>query len=100
MSLPFIYFVNCPLHLGQVLGQRDVPVVAVVYGQAATDVEDLDVLEAFKVPVAAKRKKKVGTTLAMPLLTHSFLPAGQFFAPKLIILIKCLIDILFFKVLF
>ena len=29
---------------------------------------------------------------------NSFLPTGQFFAPKLIILIKCLIDILFFKV--
>ena len=27
-----------------------------------------------------------------------FLPAGQFFAPKLIILMKCLIDVLFFKV--
>ena len=32
---------------------------------------------------------------------NPFLPAGQFFAaPKLIILIKCSIDILFFKVLF
>ena len=31
---------------------------------------------------------------------NPFLPTGQFFAPKLIILIKCLIDILFFKVLF
>ena len=29
-----------------------------------------------------------------------FLPTGQFLAPKLIILLKCLIDILFFKVLF
>ena len=27
---------------------------------------------------------------------NPFLPTGQFFAPKLIILIKCLIDILFF----
>ena len=32
-------------------------------------------------------------------LTHSFLQ-GQFMATKLIILIKCLIDILYFKVLF
>ena len=31
---------------------------------------------------------------------NPFLPTGQFMAPKLIILIKCLIDILFFKVLF
>ena len=31
---------------------------------------------------------------------NPFLPIGQFMAPKLIILIKCLIDILFFKVLF
>ena len=31
---------------------------------------------------------------------NPFLPTGQLFAPKLIILIKCLIDILFFKVLF
>ena len=28
------------------------------------------------------------------------LPAGQFFAPKLIILIKCFVDILFLEVLF
>ena len=33
-------------------------------------------------------------------LTHSFLQLGQFMAPKLIILVKCLIDVLFFKVLF
>ena len=33
-------------------------------------------------------------------LINPFLPAGQFFAPKLIILMKCLIEILFFKVLF
>ena len=32
-------------------------------------------------------------------LTHSFLQ-GSFLPPKIIILIKCLIDILFFKVLF
>ena len=31
---------------------------------------------------------------------NPFLPTGQFFAPKLIILIKCLINVLFFKVLF
>ena len=31
---------------------------------------------------------------------NPFLPTGQFFAPKLIILVKCLIDVLFFKVLF
>ena len=31
---------------------------------------------------------------------NPFLPTGQFLAPKLIILIKCLIDVLFFKVLF
>ena len=31
---------------------------------------------------------------------NPFYPTGQFFAPKLIIFIKCLIDILFFKVLF
>ena len=31
---------------------------------------------------------------------NPFLPTGQFMAPKLIILIKCLIDILSFKVLF
>ena len=33
-------------------------------------------------------------------LINPFLPTGQFLAPKLIILMKCLIDILFFKVLF
>ena len=33
-------------------------------------------------------------------IINPFLPAGQFMAPKLIILIQCLIDILFFKVLF
>ena len=33
-------------------------------------------------------------------LFNPFLPTGQFLAPKLIIWIKCLIDILFFKVLF
>ena len=31
-------------------------------------------------------------------LFNPFLPTGQFIAPKLIILIKCLIDILFFSV--
>ena len=31
---------------------------------------------------------------------NPFLSTGQFIAPKWIILIKCLIDILFFKVLF
>ena len=31
---------------------------------------------------------------------NPFLPPGQFMAPKLIILIKCLIDVLLFKVLF
>ena len=31
---------------------------------------------------------------------NPFLPIGQFLAPKWIILIWCLIDILFFKVLF
>ena len=31
---------------------------------------------------------------------NPFLPTGQFMAPKLIISIKCLIDVLFFKVLF
>ena len=34
------------------------------------------------------------------MVINPFLPTGQFMAPKLIILIKCLIDILFFKVLF
>ena len=33
-------------------------------------------------------------------LTHSFLPTGRFMAPKIIILIKCLIEVLFSKVLF
>ena len=33
-------------------------------------------------------------------IINPFLPTGQFMATKLIILIKCLIDILFFKVLF
>ena len=33
-------------------------------------------------------------------LINPFLPTGQFMAPKLIILVKCLIDILYFKVLF
>ena len=31
---------------------------------------------------------------------NPFLPTGQFMAPKLIVLFKCLIDVLFFIVLF
>ena len=40
------------------------------------------------------------SNLKSPLPVNPFLPIGQFKALKLIILIKCLIDILFFKVLF
>ena len=39
-------------------------------------------------------------TLIFQLKINPFLPTGQFMAPKLIILTKCLIDVLFFKVLF
>ena len=38
--------------------------------------------------------------VCISLTLNPFLPTGQFLAPKLIVLIKCLIDILFFKVLF
>ena len=42
-----------------------------------------------------QRRRMIGRLVINP-----FLPAGQFTAPKLIILIKGLIDILFSKVLF
>ena len=34
----------------------------------------------------------------IPLPINPFLPTGQFMAPKVIILTKCLIDVLFFSV--
>ena len=38
--------------------------------------------------------------IIMIIIINPFLPTGQFLVPKLIILIKCLNNILFFKVLF
>ena len=39
-------------------------------------------------------------TYSAIIFINPFLATGQFMAPELIILIKCLIDVLFFKVLF
>ena len=51
-------------------------------------------------PLVPKTHNSECQNLIFPLHINPFLPTGQFLAPKLIILVKCLIDILFFKVLF
>ena len=49
---------------------------------------------------AGRKTAKAVLLLLCGVSINPFLPTGQFMAPKLIILIKCLIDVLFFKVLF
>ena len=67
--------------------------------RTVSETDQADIADLFKT-LLPKAHNSECQNLPFPLQINPFLPTGQLLAPKLIILITCLIDILFFKVLF